>query len=275
MKRRTFIAGMAAGVTMASPVLAQQNFMRQGNVISVPVGSGEVKPMELSRPWGQVLRTFGDPVLEGHFSMRVMAREGTLDMAMWDRGDRILGIGQYGGRDAQDLWPVVEAVMARHPDLKIGPGAYMFRSDHYETAHWQIDEVVANRTGRYEEMRAPKAASWMRPSNGIAKAIRPLTRDLGPPDGSYTHVLWTEPVPEVPGGPGAVGRIDLGSGNNPGIERRLLDIAESKRMFSTISARVAQPFIESLGPLVPFRATLTNVHLPDGRLWGRCRFLSV
>lgn len=272
MKRRLFLAQLAA--LAATPAMAQV-LPERGGLVDIPRQEGEYQRISLNRPWGQVLRTFGDPVLEGHFSMRVTAREGHLDMAMWDRGDRLLGLGQFSSMEAQELWPLVEAIMARRPDLTIGPGAYMFQSDHYETAHWQIDDVVANRTGRYREAENVQASSWMRPSHGIAKAIRPLSRHIGPPWGSYSHILWTEPAPEVPGGPKAVNTIRLGSGAHPEIEDRLRDIAASGRMIATLDGRAARRYIESLGPLVQFAATLTDVQMPDGSLWGRCRILTV
>ena len=279
MIRRKFLS-----ISLAAPFLARPSFAGyipaskevKGNLLPVP-NNIPIKPthLKLSSPWGQVLRTFGNPVLEGHFASRVEVRAHNLCMAMWDRGDRVLGVAQTEGNDSYALWAVVEAVLGRKPDIQIGPGSYLFKTDHYETAHWRLDADTAQRVNRESEAEKTHASSWKRPSKNIAKSLRPLTRVLGPPPENITHILWTEPSPEVPGGPVSENNIILGSGEYPEIEKAILVSAYTGRMLTPVPTIPAQSYIKSLGPLVPFTATLTNVTLPNGEYWGRFRILTV
>ena len=123
MKRRMLLGSLLGLV--GNPLMAQ-GFLNTENIIDVPKVTGDFQEIRLERPWGQILRTFGNPVLEGHFSMRVSASNGNLDMAMWDRGDRILGMAQYSNKSPRDLWPMIEAIMSRRPDLTIGPGSVSY-----------------------------------------------------------------------------------------------------------------------------------------------------
>lgn len=277
MKRRIFLSSLAAASVVPSFSRAQQGTQSFTGKLAPPSPFVTESPslIELKRPWGQVLRTFGDPVLEGHFCARLAVAERRLCLAMWDRGDRILGVGQSENSDGLELWGVVEAVLGRKPDITIGPGSYLFTNEHYETAHWHLDEVTGERLRRKKDAAHAQAASWMNTSRAIASSLKPLTRVLGTPPSGVSHLIWTEPSPEVPGGPKAPESLVLGSGENPEIERALRESAQTGRMIVRVEGYAASRFVERRSPLVPFTATLTNVVLPDGRPWGRFRILSV
>lgn len=124
--------------------------------------------------------------------------------------------------------------------------------------------------------KALQALSWPDPSYDIARAVRPLFVRLSPPSSKYTHVLWTEPAPVVPGGPTSERGLILGRGRHPVIESALMMAVQTQRMLVPLEDTAAAiKFVEDTKPFVPFTATLTNVFLPDSTFWGRCRVLTI
>lgn len=277
MKRRVFLSTILGA--LAAPAFAQAQIGQDFESDLLPLPKRELmepKQMNISRPWGQVLRTFGDPVLEGHFSVRVNVPKGNLCVAMWDRGDRVLGFYQTDKMDSFQLWTLVRAILGRRPDVNIDARDYSFTEGHYETAHWRLDERTGESLNRKEDARAAKALSWPDPSYDIARAVRPLFVRLSPPSSKYTHVLWTEPTPLVPGGPASERGLILGKGRHPEIEKALMMAVQTERMLIPLeNTAAATDFVNDTKPFVPFTATLTNVFLPNGTLWGRCRVLTI
>lgn len=218
-------------------------------------------------PWGQVLRTFGNPVLEGHFAVRVSAQTGAVCLAMWDLGDRVLGIGQSADGGGAALWEVVAAVMGRKPDIAIGRPEVLYESDHFESGHWQLDGATAARLGRVRDAQEVQGRRWVVPATATARAIEPLTRGLLPAVApAPSHVLWHEPTPNLNTGARQAEPYRLGE--IPRFDRTLAATLRSGRMVAPLDGRAARAVLaRNRGP------ALMPVHDRDGTLLGRVRVL--
>lgn len=272
LTRRTAMALLLAAC--AHPALGQDGPLlpRAGGVLLPPGEPGDPRlPLGLAikRPWCQVLRTFGNPVLEGHFAVRVSAASGNLCLAMWDLGDRVLGLGQFEGYDAALLWDLIAVMMGRRPDIAIGRPEMLYESDHFEAAHWQLDDNTARRINRVQEAGAPQVRRWVVPAHATAQAIEPLTRGLLPPVGQQpSHVLWHEPAPEFATGSRMAEPYQLGE--IPRLDRTLAVAMRSGRMLAPLDGRAARAVLDrNDGP------ALMPVADRDGTPLGRVRVLIV
>lgn len=221
-------------------------------------------------PWVQILRTFGDPVLEGHFAIRAHLPSGRLCLAMWDLGDRVLGLGQFADQPGAEMWDLVKTVMSRKPVVAIGNPSLIYKTDHFEAAHWRLGADEAARFGRETEAESAVGRLWEVPSRDVASAISPLTRGLLPPEeGSPSHVLWHEPEPLVAPFQGDPQVYRLGEGI-PGLDDAVASSLRSGRMLTPIDGGAAQALLDrSGGPgMVP-------VASPSGIPLGRVRVLTM
>ena len=277
--RRQVMMGMGAALGACAWPVGALELGRDGGFLVTPHSPGPAEPEaweELARagtpkgPWVQILRTFGDPVLEGHFAIRAHLPSGRLCLAMWDLGDRVLGLGQFEEQPAERMWDLVKAVMARKPVVAIGNPSLIYKTDHFETAHWRLGEAEARRFGRDEEARAPVGRLWEVPSRDVASAISPLTRGLLPPGkGSPSHAIWHEPEPLVVSFQGTPKGYRLGEGI-PGLDDAIASSLRSGRMLTPIDGGAARALLERNGGpgMVP-------VASPSGIPLGRIRVLTM
>jgi len=272
VSRRGALAGLAA--LWACPSWGQEGplLSRPGGDL-LPLGDpGSPRdPLILAArpPWVQVLRTFGNPVLEGHFAIRVSAQTGAMCVAMWDLGDRVLGLGQQEGMDRGMLWDLVAVAMGRKPDIAIGRPDALYESDHFESAHWRLDADTAQRIGRARDAQEVQARRWVVPAAATAEAIEPLTRALLPPrTRAYSHVLWHEPMPRTDTG-SRLAR-DYRLGEIPNLDRTLAAAMRAGRMLAPLETRTAERVLARNGG-----PALMAVADRDGTPLGRVRVLIV
>jgi hypothetical protein len=220
--------------------------------------------------WVQILRTFGNPVLEGHFALRAHVDKGLLCLAMWDLGDRVLGLGQFSGQEPAVLWPVLEKAIGRKPDIAIGDPSFVYNTSHLETAHWHLSKDLARRVGRPDQAGLVHGRRWAVPSRDIAGSIEPMTRGLLPPQGGMpTHAIWHEPDPALPD-VGNVGAVYVLDGGLPNLDRAVVALLRSGRMLAPLDTPTARSVLETNGPSV-----YIPLQTPGGRPLGRIRILTI
>jgi hypothetical protein len=220
--------------------------------------------------WVQIMRTFGDPVLEGRFAVRAHVEKGLLCLVMWDLGDRVLGLGQFEGQSSAVLWPLLEAVLGRKPDIAIGDPRLVYRASHFETAHWHLSKDLARSVGRPEQHGGVHGRRWIVPSSEIGVRIRPLMGGLLPPQGNtLSHVVWHEPDPALPD-VGDVGRVYILGSGMPGMDVAMAYICHTGRMMAAIDRATALAFLQSNG-----RSVYIPVQTSSGRSLGRVRILTI
>ena len=255
-------AGMAVGPGWSGPML-------QGGTLW-PVGAPRAVEgpwaLGVSAPWAQVMRTFGNPVLEGHVAVRVAPAAGRVCVAMWDLGDRVLGVGQTRA-PAQMLWEIAAAAMGRKPDIAIGRPDILYESDHFEAAHWQLDAATAGRLGRQTEL-IPQVRQWIVPGRTTARVIEPVLGVLhAPVDVESAYVLWHEPDPAI------ATRTRLGPayvmGDSAKMDTALSWMLEQGLMVVP-APQEAQALLERNGG-----PGLFPVQTPSGQSLGRLRVLRV
>jgi hypothetical protein len=238
--------------------------------VSTPEELEALSDVEMDGSWVQILRTFGNPVLEGHFAVRAHIDKGLLCLAMWDLGDRVLGLGQFEGQEPAVLWPLLETAIGRKPDIAIGDPSFVYNTSHLETAHWHLSTDLARRVGRPEQAGTTQSRRWAVPSRDVASRIEPMTRGLLPPQSrTPSHAVWHEPDPALPD-VGEVGNVYVLGSGLPDLDAAVASILRSGRMLAPLDHATATLFLKNNGTSV-----YTPVHTPSGRPLGRIRILTI
>lgn len=277
--RRGFLWGMAASLC-AGQAWSQDLFgsSRPGGILleHPPVNTLDNEALEaladhtLEGSWIQVLRTFGNPVLEGRFALRGRVETGQLCLAMWDLGDRVLGLGQFENQEPAVLWPVLETTTGRKPDIAIGDPSFVYTASQLETAHWRLSEELAARVGKPKQAAEVHGMRWSLPSRDIASRLEPMTRGLLPPmSKTPSHVVWHEPDPALPD-VGDVGSSYTLGGGLPGLDTAMAVVARTGRMLAPLDGETAAQLFTRNG-----KAVYTPIQSPSGRSMGRVRILTI
>lgn len=250
-----------------------EKFPNRGRTLALD-DSELASPYEMKdiRPWVQIMRTFGDPVFEGHFAIRVNLQSGGLCMIMWDRGDRVLGLAQFDAQPLDRLWPVLSAVMARRPEIGVGLFREPKEGDLFEAAHWRLDEKLAKRFGRDESATTTRVGKWTKPSKQVAKSIEPLARFLSPPEREMKYILWSEPAPLLDLGYELAPAYQFGSNemkSSQAFDQTLMSCWRLGRMICEVPPEAAREMLaRNTGPsLIPLKNQA-------GEIFGRARILT-